>query len=50
LGWRRGVPTPALAQKAPGAAGNEIVFRVCNNANDNARVAVSYQPVGGSQF
>lgn len=49
-GLAAGMPAPALAQKGPGAAGSEIVIRVCNNTNDNARVAVSYQPVGGSQF
>lgn len=42
-------PAPAFAQK-DGVAGGEIVVRVCNNTNDNARVAISYQPVGQSQF
>jgi uncharacterized membrane protein len=50
LGLAAGAPAPALAQKAPGEAGSEIVFRVCNNTNDPARVAVSYQPVGNNQF
>ena len=50
LGLAVGAPAPALAQKGPGAAGGEIVFRVCNNTNDSARVAVSYQPIGSSQF
>lgn len=44
-------PVPAFAQKGPSAAGgDQIVIRVCNNTNDNARVAVSYQPVGSQQF
>jgi uncharacterized membrane protein len=42
-------PTPALAQKG-GAAGDEIAIRVCNNTNDNARVAISFQPLGASAF
>lgn len=50
FGLTVGAPAPALAQKGPVAAGGEIVFRVCNNTNDNARVAVSYQPIGASQF
>lgn len=37
----------AQAQKGGGA---EIVIRVCNNTNDNARVALSFQPVGQSVF
>ncbi len=49
LGLAAGAPAPALAQKGPNGDG-EIVFRVCNNTNDNARVAVSYQPVGNGQF
>lgn len=44
-----GAPAPALAQKGP-SGGGEIVVRVCNNTNDNARVALSYQPVGNAQF
>jgi uncharacterized membrane protein len=49
LGLAAGAPLPAAAQKGPGVDG-EIIFRVCNNTNDNARVAVSYQPVGNGQF
>jgi uncharacterized membrane protein len=46
-----GAPAPAAAQKGPSpGSGGEIVFRVCNNTNDRARVAVSYQPVGDAQF
>lgn len=45
------VGTPAAAQKLPSDGGaSEIVFRVCNNTNDPARVAISYQPVGSGQF
>jgi len=44
-------PAPAFAQKGPASGGgDQIVIRVCNNTNDNARVAVSYQPVGSNQF
>ena len=49
LALAAGAPAPALAQK-PGVAAREIVIRVCNNTNDNARVALSYQPVGNGQF
>jgi uncharacterized membrane protein len=42
-------PGPAMAQK-PGDGASDIVVRVCNNTNDNARVALSYQPVGSAQF
>lgn len=45
-----GAPAPALAQKGPGGGNDEIIFRVCNNTNDPARVAVSYEPVGNTQF
>ncbi len=43
---------PAAAQKpaAPASAGSDVMIRVCNNTNDNARVALSYQPVGSGQF
>jgi uncharacterized membrane protein len=50
LGLALGAPAPAMAQKGPEAAGSEIVIRVCNNTNDNARVALSYQPAGNRQF
>jgi uncharacterized membrane protein len=44
-------PIPAAhAQKGPAAGGEQIVIRVCNNTNDNARIAVSYKPVGSDQF
>jgi uncharacterized membrane protein len=43
------VPT-ALAQKGPATGGEQIAIRVCNNTNDNARIAVSYQPVGSDEF
>lgn len=43
LGLAAGALTPAQAQKGPGAAGGEMVFRVCNNTNDHA------SPLGGSQ-
>lgn len=41
---------PAAAQNGPGTGTQDIVFRVCNNTNDDARVAISYQPVGTGQF
>lgn len=41
---------PALAQKGGGGGAGEITIRVCNNTNDNARVAISYQPVGQNIF
>ncbi len=41
---------PAAAQKGPAAGSQEIVVRVCNNTGDNARVALSYQPVGTGRF
>lgn len=42
---------PAFAQKGPAAAGpSQITLRVCNNTNDNARVAISYQPEGQTVF
>lgn len=50
LALAAGAPAPALAQKAPSGGSGEIVIRVCNNTNDNARVALSYQPVGNGQF
>ena len=40
---------PEFAQKG-GAVGEQITLRVCNKTNDNTRVAVSYQPLGQSQF
>lgn len=43
-------PGPAAAQKGPSSGDGEIVIRVCNNTNDSARVALSYQPVGSGQF
>jgi uncharacterized membrane protein len=43
-------PAPAFAQKDGAGGGGEIVIRVCNNTNNNARVAVSYQPVGRDRF
>jgi uncharacterized membrane protein len=44
-------PAPALAQKGQAGGGaSEIILRVCNNTNDNARVAISYQPVGQTTF
>jgi uncharacterized membrane protein len=43
-------PAPAMAQKGPESASAEIAFRVCNQTNDPARVAVSYQPLGSGQF
>jgi uncharacterized membrane protein len=46
-----GQAAPADAQKGPAAVGpTEITLRVCNNTNDNARVAISYQPVGQANF
>lgn len=42
--------TPAFAQKGPATGGEIITIRVCNNTNDNARVAVSYQGVGSNIF
>jgi len=44
-----GPAPPAFAQKG-GGGGSTVTIRVCNNTNDNARVAISYQPVGNSQF
>lgn len=41
---------PAHAQKGSAATSGEITLRVCNNSNDNARVALSYQPVGQGLF
>lgn len=41
---------PAFAQKGPAAGTEVITIRVCNNTNDNARVAISYQPIGSQQF
>jgi uncharacterized membrane protein len=45
-------PVPAAwAQKEPSPGGSQqITIRVCNNTNVNARVALSYQPLGASQF
>ena len=43
-----GLPTTAAAQKGGGA--DSVTLRVCNNASQNARVAISYQPVGQSTF
>lgn len=45
-----GAPAPALAQKVPTEGAGSIVVRVCNNTNDNARIALSYQPLGSAQF
>jgi uncharacterized membrane protein len=42
--------TPAFAQKGPATGGEIITIRVCNNTNDNARVALSYQGVGSNIF
>jgi uncharacterized membrane protein len=39
---------PALAQTSAG--GGQVVIRVCNNSDDAARVALSYQPVGSNIF
>lgn len=39
----------ALAQKGP-AASDTITLRVCNNTNQDAKVAISYQPVGHNTF
>lgn len=48
LSW---VPAaPAAAQKGPDDTAQVITIRVCNNTNDAARVALSYQPVGRNQF
>lgn len=41
---------PAAAQKGVASGPQDITIRVCNNTNDNARVALSYQPVGRGQF
>lgn len=41
---------PAMAQKGGGGGAGEITIRVCNNTNDNARVAISYQPAGQNIF
>jgi len=41
-----GVVPPAPAQ----AEQNTITLRVCNNTNQTAQVAVSYQPVGSGTF
>ena len=42
---------PACGAEGPSpGGGQQITIRVCNNTNDNARVALSYQPVGASQF
>lgn len=41
---------PAAAQKGAQGDGGEVAIRVCNNTNDPARVALSYQPVGNGQF
>lgn len=41
-----GLGTPMQAQ----AQSNRITLRVCNNTNDTAQVAISYQPVGSSTF
>jgi uncharacterized membrane protein len=49
LAFALGPAGPAAAQK-PAAGPEDIMIRVCNNTNDNARVAISYQPVGSSQF
>ncbi len=47
--WRR--PCPHLRKKGPAAGvGDQITIRVCNNTNERARVAVSYQPAGSEQF
>jgi uncharacterized membrane protein len=42
-------PAPAFAQKG-GAVVEQITVRVCNNTNDNTRVALSYQPLNQTLF
>jgi len=40
--------SPAAAQK--GGQAQHITIRVCNNTNENANVALSYEPVGSQTF
>jgi uncharacterized membrane protein len=43
---------PAAAQKAgpQGGGASVVTVQVCNNTDTNARVALSYQPVGSNAF
>ncbi len=47
FGLALALPAPAFAQKD---APSVVTVQVCNNTDNNARVALSYQPVGGSEF
>lgn len=42
--------TAVHAQKGGGGGGSTITLRVCNNTRDTAQVAISYQPIGSSNF
>lgn len=46
--WAFGPPAPAAAQKRDDPS--VVTLQVCNNTENNARVALTYQPVGANAF